>query len=254
MNKEINISNLSIGHNSHSIIEDIQLTEKFGQFISIIGRNGEGKSTLIKTLTTLIPAIAGTILIDNKNIIDVSENEKSRLISVVLTNKVTIYNISVFDFVAYGRYPYTNWLGIKTSNDNDFINQAIELCGINHLINKLYSELSDGERQKVNIARAIAQNTPIIILDEPTAHLDLVNKIEVFKLLKLLVEQHQKTIIISTHQIELALQLSDKIWLINQQKIVSNSPQVLIKNGSIERLFENTNVIFNSSTNSFTVK
>tara|TARA_R110001592_G_scaffold181715_2_gene424538 strand:+ start:991 stop:1755 length:765 start_codon:yes stop_codon:yes gene_type:complete len=254
MNKGINILNLSIGYQNQPLIEQINIDSNLAQFISIIGRNGEGKSTLIKTLTSLIEPIKGNISIANQSLFALSEIEKSKLISVVLTNKIAVHNINVFDFVAYGRYPYTNWLGIKTNNDNTIITEAIALCNINHLANKLYTELSDGERQKVNIARAIAQNTPIIVLDEPTAHLDLVNKIEVFKLLKLLVDNHKKTIIISTHQIELALQLSDTIWLINQQKVINASPNELIKNGEIDKLFANTDVIFNSATNSFTVK
>lgn len=254
MSRTINISNLTIGYHDNSIIASISITSKLGQFISIIGRNGEGKSTLIKTLTSLIEPIKGEVSISNQALFTLTEKEKSKLISVVLTNKIVLHNINVFDFVAYGRYPYTNWLGIQSNSDSKAISDAIELCNINHLSDKLYTELSDGERQKVNIARAIAQNTPIIVLDEPTAHLDLVNKIEVFKLLKLLVDKHQKTIIISTHQIELALQLSDEIWLINQQKVVNNTPKELIKNQEIEKLFANTDVIFNSSTKSFSVK
>lgn len=254
MNKGINISNLSIGYQKIPLIDAINVDSNLGQFISIIGRNGEGKSTLIKTLTSLIEPIKGDISVAGKLLFKLSEVEKSKLISVVLTNKISIHNINVFDFVAYGRYPYTNWLGIKTNNDKTIISEAISLCNINHLTTKLYTELSDGERQKVNIARAIAQDTPIIVLDEPTAHLDLVNKIEVFKLLKLLVEKHQKTIIISTHQIELALQLSNTVWLINQQKVISATPNELIKNGEIDKLFANTDVIFNPATNSFTVK
>lgn len=254
MNKEINISNLSIGYQKIPLIEAINVGSNLSQFISIIGRNGEGKSTLIKTLTSLIEPIKGDISINNQSLFALSEIEKSKLISVVLTNKISIHNINVFDFVAYGRYPYTNWLGLNANNDNTIIFDAISLCNINYLSTKLYTELSDGERQKVNIARAIAQDTPIIVLDEPTAHLDLVNKIEVFKLLKLLVEKHQKTIIISTHQIELALQLSDEIWLINQKKVISSTPNELITNGEIDKLFANTDVVFNATTNSFTVK
>ncbi|MCB9361083.1 MAG: ABC transporter ATP-binding protein [Flavobacteriales bacterium] len=254
MDNGIHISNLSIGYQNKAFIEHINMDSNLGQFISIIGRNGEGKSTLIKTLTSLIEPISGNVSIANQTLFTLSEIEKSKLISVVLTNKIAIHNINVFDFVAYGRYPYTNWLGIKTNTDNSIISDAITLCNINHLSNKLYTELSDGERQKVNIARAIAQNTSIIVLDEPTAHLDLVNKIEVFKLLKLLVDKHEKTIIISTHQIELALQLSDEIWLINQQKIINATPSDIIKSGEIEKLFANTDVVFNAATNSFTVK
>jgi len=254
MSNTINISNLSIGYQDKPIVEAINLSSELGQFISIIGRNGEGKSTLIKTLVSLIPTLDGEIVVGDKILFDLSEKDKSKLISVVLTNKITIQNITVFDFIAFGRYPYTNWLGIKTNDDNNLIDEAINLCGIEYLQHKYYAELSDGEKQRVNIARAIAQNTPIIMLDEPTAHLDLVNKIEVFKLLKSLVNNHQKTIIISTHQIELALQLSDNIWMISDKKVINQTPKTLINNGDIDRLFKDTDVVFNPSTSTFTVK
>lgn len=254
MTNSFKISDLSIGYNKKCILENINLNEQLGQFITLIGRNGEGKSTLIKTLTSLIKPIKGDVLLDDKSILNIIESEKSKLISVVLTNKIEISNITVIDFIAFGRYPYNNWLGINSNQDFDLINQAINLCSINHLKHKFYSDLSDGEKQKVNIARVIAQNTPIIILDEPTAHLDLVNKIEVFKLLKDLVEKHQKTIILSTHQIELALQVSDKIWMINNQKIISDTPQNLKKDEKINELFSDTIVSFNTETNSFSIK
>lgn len=254
MDNILNIEALSIGYNKNVLIKNINLSASNNELVSIIGRNGEGKSTLIKSIVGFLEKIHGNILINNKQLESYSEKEKSKLISVVLTEKIALHNISVFDYVAYGRYPYTNWLGMNTNSDNDMISKAINICGIKHLNDHLFSELSDGEKQKTNIARAIAQNTPIIVLDEPTAHLDLVNKLEVFKLLNKLVKEENKTIIISTHQIELALQLSDKIWMINNKNVIEGSPEKLKQEGIINQLFNSSEIIFNTETNSFTIK
>lgn len=249
----LKISNLSVGYQS-PILSDINLSVNGGELISIIGRNGEGKSTLIKSICSFLPIIKGNIELDGKNLDEINQKELSKLISIVLTDKVQIPNTSVYDYVAFGRYPYTNWLGIEQNEDQESIQKAIDLCKIQHLSHKYYSELSDGEKQKVNIARAIAQDTPIIILDEPTAHLDVVNKVEVFKLLKQLTHQTNKTIILSSHQIDIAFQLSDVIWLVHEGKLTSGTPQQIKETKLIEKLFENTGITFDLKTNSFSIK
>jgi len=250
----INISNLTIGYEKCAIISNISVTAMPNEMICIIGRNGQGKSTLIKTLCKLLPPISGSVDINQQNLLKLNDNEFSKLISVVLTSKITIYNTSVKEFVAYGRYPYTNWIGKLTDKDQEIIDYAITLCDINHLINRDFDSLSDGEKQKVNIARAIAQQTPIIILDEPTAHLDLVNNMEIFKLLQHLAHNFGKTIIFSTHYIEMALQLSDKIWVVNNHSIHADCPAKIVEEGVLNELFKNTNVIFNSSSQTFELR
>lgn len=250
----INISNLTIGYQKCAIISDISVTAMPNEMICIIGRNGQGKSTLIKTLCKLLPPISGKIEVNQQNLSKLDDNEFSKLISVVLTSKIAIYNTTVTEFVAYGRYPYTNWIGKLTDNDQVIIDNAITLCDINHLINRDFDSLSDGEKQKVNIARAIAQQTPIIILDEPTAHLDLVNNIEIFKLLQRLAHDFGKTIIFSTHHMEMALQLSDKIWVVNNNSIQADSPTKIIEKGVISELFINTDVFFNTFSKVFELK
>lgn len=250
----IKISNLTIGYERCAIISNISVTAMPNEMICIIGRNGQGKSTLIKTLCKLLPPISGSVDINQQNLLKLNDNEFSKLISVVLTSKITIYNTSVKEFVAYGRYPYTNWIGKLTDKDQEIIDYAIKLCDINHLINRDFDSLSDGEKQKVNIARAIAQQTPIIILDEPTAHLDLVNNMEIFKLLQHLAHNFGKTIIFSTHYMEIALQLSDKIWVVNNHSIHADCPSKIVEKGVLNELFKNTNVIFNSSSQTFELK
>ena len=155
------------------------------------------------------------------------------------------------EFIAFGRYPYTNWLAKLNKDDYVLVNRAIEMCGLEQLVKRDFSLLSDGEKQKVNIARAIAQNTPIIILDEPTAHLDLVNNIEIFKLLKELAHTHGKTIIFSTHYIELALQLADKICLLSNGFFYSDTPKNSIESEKIDQLFDKKTVKYNSTSNCF---
>lgn len=250
----IQLSNLSIGYDKCPILKNISCSINSGELICLIGRNGEGKSTLIKTLCKLIAPIEGSIFINNQDLSRIDEKEFANQIGVVLTSKISITSISVKEFIAFGRYPYTNWLAKIKPEDEKIINDAIELCSIQPLIDRDFSSLSDGEKQKVNIARVIAQNTPIIILDEPTAHLDLVNNIEIFKLLKKLAHQHNKTIIFSTHHIDMALQLCDKIWVVNNHKFYTNTPKQTITEGIIDLLFENTDVKYNVVTNNFTIK
>ncbi|MBI2279616.1 MAG: ABC transporter ATP-binding protein [Bacteroidetes bacterium] len=251
MESLIHISGLTIGYNKCTVVKNMTTSFNSGELICIIGRNGEGKSTLIKTLCRLIPPISGSISVKNNDLFKLADKDFANLISVVLTSKITITNISVKEFVAFGRYPYTNWLGKLTEEDEIQVETAVEMCGINSLTNRDFSSLSDGEKQKVNIARAIAQNTPIIILDEPTAHLDLVNNMEIFKLLKVLANDYNKTIIFSTHYIELALQLADKICLVNNESCHCDTPKNTVDSKKIDQLFDKKTVKYNAVNNSF---
>lgn len=254
MKPSINIENLSIGHNNKSIIDEINISSSSNKLIGVIGRNGKGKSTLLKTISGLLPSIHGSINFNGNNIHEITDKDRSQLISIVLANNINIANITVQEFVAFGRYPYTNWLNIPKDHDNTTIQNALQLCQISELSNRYFHELSDGEKQKVNIARVLTQNTPFIILDEPTAHLDLINKVEILKLLKELSSNQGKMIIISTHQIELALQLCDEIWIFDKNKINKRSTEELIQSNEMNNLFGNENITFNPKSKSFEVK
>jgi len=253
LSQQINISSLTVGYESLPILENIDLTSSNNKMIAVFGRNGQGKSTLLKTLSGLLPPIKGTFEYSNNDILNLTEKERSKLLSIVSTNQNDIGGISVKDFIAFGRFPYTNWLGINREKDYHEIDKAIELCNLKSLSNRNYIELSDGEKQKVNIARAIAQNTPLIILDEPTVHLDLINKVEVFKLLKDLVNNHSKTVIISTHQIEYALQICDEIWLINNNKVEALSPSEITKSNKLTELFNDEIVSYDNNSQTFRI-
>ncbi len=254
MSKSINISALNIGYDKKNILTNINLTSNEGKMIGVFGRNGQGKSTLLKTISGLLPPISGQFYFDKINVLALSEKERAKLLSIVSTTQSGIGAITVKDYVAFGRFPYTNWLGINKAKDYQEINKAIELCKLQDFANRNYDELSDGEKQKVNIARAIAQNTPLIILDEPTVHLDLINKVEVFKLLKELVKTHNKTVIISTHQMEYALQICDEIWLINEGKVESLSPSEIIEKEKLTALFNDDLIHFDKASQSFRLK
>lgn len=254
MKKIIEISNLSIGYNDKTLLKDINISITKNKMIALIGRNGTGKSTLLRTMAGLQPSLSGKFEINSKNFFELPTQEKAKLISWVATKNASIGDITVNDFISFGRYPYTNWLGIESSRDNEIINNTITLCGLEAFNNRNYLTLSDGEKQTVNIARAIAQDTPLIILDEPTAHLDLINKVEILKLLKSLVKNHDKSIIFSTHQIEYAMQICDEIWVIQENGIHSYTPSEIIDHGVIENVFNSNHLFFDGKTNQLVIK
>ncbi|NDV46438.1 ABC transporter ATP-binding protein [Paludibacter sp. 221] len=250
--------NLSIGYskkkNNYTVQSDLNLELKAGELVCLIGPNGSGKSTLMRTLSGLQKALKGDVLIDEKNITTLSQNEKALLISMVLTDRVDIDNATVYDIVSLGRYPHTSWWNGISKNNDEAISNAIRMVHLEHKTLSPLSELSDGERQRVMIAKALAQDTPIILLDEPTAHLDLPNRVEIMLLLHKLAHQTQKGILLSTHELDLALQAGDRIWLMDLQKgVKSGIPEDLVLNGSFNETFESKNYFFNPSNGNFSM-
>jgi iron complex transport system ATP-binding protein len=216
MEKEmILLKNLSIGYrqktDSRKVLKDINLSIFSGELICLLGPNGIGKSTLLRTLSGLLPKLSGTIMINSRALEEYSEKELSKQVGVVLTDHPQLRNMRVEELVALGRAPYTNFFGGLSSEDKVFVDEAISLVGIDKLRGRMIRELSDGERQKVMIARALAQQTPVIILDEPTAFLDFPSKVEVMKLLRNLAHDMHKTILLSTHDLDLAVRLADTL-------------------------------------------
>lgn len=250
-------NNLKIGYQSkkqtHVIGENINISLQKGGFVCLLGKNGIGKSTLLRTLTKVQPKLAGKIFIDKQELESINNVQLAKKMSLVLTEKIPENNLTVYELIALGRQPYTNWIGKLTDDDKNHINTAIEQTHIEEIITKKHNELSDGQLQKVMIARALAQNTNIIILDEPTAHLDIQNKVEIYKLLKTLSRKHQKTILISSHEIQLALQLADQLWLMGKEGIISGKTENLIANGSVSNLFTSNLVTFSAKTKQFVI-
>ena len=236
------LSNLSIGYTvakqPKSVIADINLTLSQGDLVCFMGPNGVGKSTLIRTICGAQKSLGGEVLIDGQPLKDISANNLAQLISVVLTDKVSGGNMSVRDLVSLGRYPYINWNLNYSEEDEKQIDKAIELTHIGPLSDKKLYELSDGQLQKAMIARAVCQDTPIMILDEPTAHLDLNNRVEVINMLSDLAKSTNKAILMATHELDLALQSADRIWLAGpDQTILDGFPEDLVLNGKIDEVF-----------------
>ena len=253
----LSTSNLSIGYQSKKekniIAENLNLTFEEGKLISLVGGNGIGKSTLLRTITGIQKPLAGTVLLNEKEIHNYESLALAQNLSLVLTEKLPPSNLSVFELIALGRQPYTNWLGKLSAEDLEKINQAITLTHIEHLIDKKHHEISDGQLQIVLIARALAQDTPLIILDEPTTHLDLFHKVSIFKLLKKLSQETNKCILFSTHDIDLAIQLSDEMIVMSESSVEQDQPCNLITKGVFNTLFKDSSITFDGEKGKFVI-
>jgi iron complex transport system ATP-binding protein len=253
----LSTSNLSIGYQSkkgnHTIAENLNLTFREGKLISLVGGNGIGKSTLLRTLTGIQKSLFGTVTLHEKDIHHCEPLVLAQNLSLVLTEKLPPSNLSVFELIALGRQPYTNWLGNLSSVDLEKINQAIALTHVEHLIDKRHHEISDGQLQIVLIARALAQDTRLIILDEPTTHLDLFHKVSVFKLLKKLSQETNKCILFSTHDIDLAIQLSDEMIVMSENSVEQDQPCNLITKGIFNTLFKDSSITFDGEKGKFVI-
>ena len=221
------------------------------EMIGIIGRNGIGKSTLLRTIAGIQAPVRGKILISGLESKRISRSGMAKMISYVSTESVHVQNLKVEDLVSMGRFPYTNWLGRLTGEDNLVIQDAIEHTGIQHLRYKLIHKLSDGERQKVMIARALAQDTPVIILDEPTAFLDLPARHEILRLLNHLTRYKSKLIVFSTHDLAIAMDEVDKLWLMTEEGLLEGAPEDLLINRGFRKLFRNSEMEFDTNNLAF---
>lgn len=222
---QITLSHLSVGYKvGHTVVSDINLTLQSGQLACLIGENGVGKSTLLKTLTGFLPKLEGSLLLDGKDISEFSQRALARQIGIVLTQKPDVQNLTVEEVVGLGRSPYTGFFGKLHANDQQIVDESIIAVGIEKLKNRMIHTLSDGERQKVMIAKALAQQTPVIFLDEPTAFLDFSSKVETFQLLQRMAHEMGKLVLLSTHDLELAVRFSDTLLQVNGDglRIVSN--------------------------------
>ena len=229
---------LHIGYKDNAILPPINVSLDEGNLIALIGPNGAGKSTLLKTLTAHIKPISGSIELMGKELSDYSSKEKAMLIGLVLTERPDDMFLKVYDVVASGRCPYTNFFGKIEKEDENIIQESLDIVGINHLKNRYFNTLSDGEKQKVMIAKTLAQNTPIIFMDEPTAFIDYPSKIELFSLMKMLSKERNKTIIFSSHDLELLLRYTDDIWMISKGKeLVSAKKDDLLESGILKEYF-----------------
>lgn len=252
----LSTSALEIGYKSKKqtnvLHSEVALAFAKGSLSAVIGANGVGKSTLIRTLTKAQPALHGAILLDQVDSNQISHQEWATKVSVVHTKAPISMNLTVFELVSLGRHPYTNWLGTLQDNDQDLIDQAMEATDVMQFKERKCHELSDGQLQRVLIARAIAQDTPVIILDEPTTHLDLHHKSYILTLLRDLANQG-KTIIFSTHDIELVLDLCDSLVVMLPDSLYFDTPSRLIDQGVLHKLFGEDRIIFDATNKRFTL-
>ena len=254
MNEErVELKQLKIGYRSKNsaktVAEDINAAIRQGELTCLLGANGVGKSTLLRTLSAFQPKLDGEILIDGREISQYTDKELSRMIGVVLTEKPDVRNMTVNELVSLGRSPYTGFWGRNTKEDLRIVEESLSQVGISRLSSRLVETLSDGERQKVMIAKALAQQTPIIYLDEPTAFLDFPSKVEVMLLLRRISREQQKTIFLSTHDLELALQIADCIWLMDATNGLSiGTPRQLADDGSLSRFIDRQGIRFDSQS------
>ncbi|MEL6976061.1 MAG: ABC transporter ATP-binding protein [Bacteroidota bacterium] len=250
----LSVASLSIGYGSKTILANLDFSVPAGRFVGVVGVNGVGKSTLMRTLGGFQMALAGEILLDGQSIQAIAPNPLAKLRSVVLTEQGVAQNLTVQELITLGRYPYTNWWGKLNKDDHQQILKSLERLELIHLKDRKFHELSDGQRQRVWLARALAQQTPVIFLDEPTTHLDLYHKIQILKMLQNISHNEDKSILFTTHEINMALQLCDYILLLDPTSSAFGTPAELIAEGHFKRLFPKGMVDFDEKTGAFVIK
>lgn len=256
-NNTLTAKKLSIGYRKKGeekrVHENLQLELRKGELLCLMGPNGAGKSTLLRTLAGIQPPLAGQVLVAGKELHQLNTVERAHLISLVLTETISAGNMTVLELVALGRYPHTGWGGQLNQSDKSQVSQALEDVGIQELAKEKLYELSDGQRQKALIARALAQDGKLIILDEPTAHLDLINRLQIMRLLRLLALRRQKAIVVATHELDLALQTADRMWLLGNKEegLTAGVPEDLVLQGQLAKTFSRSGFYFDAHSGQF---
>lgn len=252
MNKNtiLKTNNLAVGYRNGkqqvTLLSGLNLSLERGKLVALLGQNGAGKSTLLRALTCDERPIDGNIEANGKNLLDMPQRERSRLLGLVSTERIQAGALTVTELVGLGRQPHTGFLGRLDEEDHAIVRQSMADAGIIGKANEYVASLSDGERQKAMIARALAQQTPIIILDEPTAFLDVASRIETMRLLQTLAHERDKAVLLSSHDISQSLMLADELWLITtDRQVITGTTQELIADGVMNRLFSNRDIYFN---------
>lgn len=238
------------GHTPLVIGQGISFSLAAGELVCLLGANGSGKSTLIRSIAGLQPVLAGQVLLHNRFIADYSAKELSRKLGIVLTEIIDDPYLTVFDLLSFARYSHTNWRGTISEIDLKIINDTMSLTGVNAFRDRRLSDLSDGERQRIMITRALVQESELILLDEPTSFLDVAHRLEIFQLLKRL-SREGRTFLLSTHDLNLALAEADRLLILDTNGLIEGCPEQLVLNGTIERLFVRSGMSFDLETAEF---
>ena len=234
------------GKRTTEVLSDLNLQLERGHLVALLGQNGAGKSTLLRAITCASRPLKGLITIGGVDLATITQRERSRLIGLVSTDRITVGGLTVTELVSLGRQPHTGFLGRLNDDDRQRVAQAIDDVGIAHKAGDYMAQLSDGERQKAMIARALAQATPVIVLDEPTAFLDVASRIETMQLLSRLAHEQNKAVLLSSHDISQSLLLADELWLITtDRQVLTGNTKALVETGAMNRLFENRDIHFN---------
>jgi iron complex transport system ATP-binding protein len=254
----LSFKDLEIGFTSgklrHVLLPPLNGSAGKGELIAVIGKNGIGKSTFLRTFAGLQALLAGELIIDGKSVAKFSRMQLSAKIGYISTEIIKVSNMKVYDLVSLGRFPHTNWLGRIDTADHNVIIEAISKTGMSEFMNRPITELSDGERQRAMVAMVLAQDAGIMVMDEPTAFLDISSKFELIQLMHELTRSKEKTIIFSTHDLTTAVSQADKIWLLKEQGLIEGAPEDLMLEGAFKTLFDDKKVQFNSSDGSFTIR
>ncbi len=253
---QITASHLTIGYTHKggniTIAKELKLALQAGEFVCLLGPNGAGKSTLIRTLAGMQKPLSGTLQLDGNAYNEIAPRERARLVSVVLTETFPAGMMDAYTLVSLGRHPYSGWLGGLNAHDRQQIDWAFRAVGAESLATRQVAELSDGERQKVSIARALAQESKVMLLDEPTAFLDLPRRVELMSILRNLAHKENIGLLLSTHDLDLALRFADRLWVMtNDGQLIHGYPEALALNGKFEQVFANENLDWDSELGSF---
>lgn len=242
----IELKELTMGYGQRTLLENVSAEVTGGQLVALLGRNGTGKSTLLRAMMALEKPQSGEILLQGRKVAALKAEELARTVSFVTTDKVRVANLRCEDVVSMGRAPYTNWMGRLQEGDRARVAEAMRLVGMSGYAEKTMDKMSDGECQRIMIARALAQDTPVILLDEPTAFLDLPNRYELCLLLRKLAQEEGKCVLFSTHDLDIALSLCDFIMLIDNPQLYALRTPEMVGSGHIERLFRNEAITFDA--------
>lgn len=250
----IKLNDITLSFGSRKLIEHASAHFECGRMTALLGRNGTGKSTLLRAIASLGEVQGGAIEIGGRKLSELSNVDLARMVAFVNTERVSVEAMTAYDLVAVGRSPYTDWSGRLRSSDHEAIERSILIAGVEHLADRYVDTLSDGECQRVMIAKALAQDTPAILLDEPTSYLDMPNRYELCTLLGRLAHDEGKCVLFSTHELDIALTLSDNIALVDTPQLLYMPTREMIASGSIERLFDSPYIRFDASTRSIHLK